>query len=331
MNNSEIKGAKELLLMLSDSELMSLKDTVTKSLNPTNNRLEAIDACISFSQSPMELLRRKKIRRDLLLQYLARKSISISPGIDKVKLVKMIVEHWNSSIKVTDCNENDYFNYQHSSQTICPIYQQQTQYQYQTTSDYTRQLSEQFTEWFYTNWNNSKNFCPEHFFDDVYLVITQENRRITGSQNVYCHLRDYIVKYNLRFNPNINNNQIYESPHGLVMILVHGTIHQQSTCLGIFEQTFGLVRDPTRANNYIIKMIFLDVRTTTEVHTESPHTLEQQQTNLKFPPPTFVLDIMRRYDSEQQMMNDEENDKDDDDDDDDDVNLKSLRYRVEEE
>ncbi|CAF4541918.1 unnamed protein product, partial [Rotaria magnacalcarata] len=47
-------------------------------------RDEAIDACLKCSQSAMQLLRRKKIRRDILMQYLARKSITISPGADKV-------------------------------------------------------------------------------------------------------------------------------------------------------------------------------------------------------------------------------------------------------
>ncbi|CAF0877039.1 unnamed protein product [Didymodactylos carnosus] len=324
------KGATELLSMLSDSELMSLKDTVTKSMNPTNNRLDAIEACISLSQSAFELLRRKKIRRDFLLQYLARKSISISPGIDKVRLVKMIVEYWNTN-KVIDCNSGDYFNHQESPQAVCLIDQQHSQHQYQSTSNYIQQLSEQFTEWFYTNWNDLKNFGPEHFFHDVFLVITQENRRITGSQNVYDHLRDCIVKYNLKFNPNVNNNQIYESPHGLVMILVHGTVHQQTTCLGIFEQTFGLVRDPARGNNYIIKMIYLDVRIT-QTQTGSNDALQQQQQqqqmNLHLPPPAFLVDIMRRYDSEQQMMSDDDDDdKTQSDKDDDELDLKIVRYR----
>jgi hypothetical protein len=32
----------------------------------------------------MQLLRRKKIRRDILMQYLAKKAISVGPGTDKV-------------------------------------------------------------------------------------------------------------------------------------------------------------------------------------------------------------------------------------------------------
>ncbi|CAF4530643.1 unnamed protein product, partial [Rotaria sp. Silwood2] len=69
--------------MLSDAELMSVKDTVTKSMISTCSRSEAIDACLKCSQSAMQLLRRKKIRRDILMQYLAKKSVAISPGAEK--------------------------------------------------------------------------------------------------------------------------------------------------------------------------------------------------------------------------------------------------------
>ena len=37
----------------------------------------------------MQLLRRKKIRRDILMQYLARKSIPVVAGTDKVDLTKL--------------------------------------------------------------------------------------------------------------------------------------------------------------------------------------------------------------------------------------------------
>jgi hypothetical protein len=103
MNKCEQTGAEELLSMLSDEELMSVKDTVTKSMISTDSvskfkkkiffvyfilsifqRSEAIDACLKCSQTAMQLLRRKKIRRDILMQYLAKKAISVGPGTDKV-------------------------------------------------------------------------------------------------------------------------------------------------------------------------------------------------------------------------------------------------------
>ena len=37
----------------------------------------------------MQLLRRKKIRRDILMQYLARKSIPVVAGTDKVNIQRL--------------------------------------------------------------------------------------------------------------------------------------------------------------------------------------------------------------------------------------------------
>lgn len=41
----------------------------------------------------MQLLRRKKIRRDILMQYLARKSIPVVAGTDKVSISRMFSLH----------------------------------------------------------------------------------------------------------------------------------------------------------------------------------------------------------------------------------------------
>jgi hypothetical protein len=41
----------------------------------------------------MQLLRRKKIRRDILLQYLAKKSIAVGIATDKVSERKSLFSH----------------------------------------------------------------------------------------------------------------------------------------------------------------------------------------------------------------------------------------------
>jgi hypothetical protein len=48
MNKYEQTGAQELLSMLNDEELMSVKDTVTKALMPTNSVRERNFIYISF-------------------------------------------------------------------------------------------------------------------------------------------------------------------------------------------------------------------------------------------------------------------------------------------
>ncbi|CAF1331152.1 unnamed protein product [Adineta steineri] len=293
MNKCEQKGAQELLAMLTDDELMSVKDTVTKSMISTDSRVEAIDACLKCSQSAMELLRRKKIRRDILMQYLAKKSITVGAGTDKVKLVKQIIEFWNN-------------NSQSISNNISPTIKLPS----------IHQLSHQFTEWFYTSWNNLSTFTSDHFFPDCQLTLIHENhRRILGAYYVCDTLRSYITSQDLRFYPNIQSNKVEESKHGLVSIQISGTIHQRSTCIGIFDQSFGLVRDPNHSNNYLIKFCFLNMQTQQQTH--QPQLLSANQ-----PIPTYLVDMMQNYDQTVQQQIDSTDyfieDPDDNDDDDDD-------------
>lgn len=180
----------------------------------------------------------------------------------------------------------------------------------------TQQLSREFTEWFYGAWNSLKNFSSDHFFPDCQLTLIHENnRRILGSFYVCDLLRSYITNQQFYFGPNIASNKAEESRHGLVIIQIHGTIHQHGTCCGIFDQAFGLVRDPTHGNNYLIKFIFLNMQTQP---TPSQAQLLSSQTNT----PTYLIEIMHNYDQtvQQQIDStdyiiDDGNDNDDDSDD----------------
>ena len=57
----------------------------------------AIEAALSYSESAVELLKRKKLRRDDLFQYLASQNVVISPKADKHDLIQKVLEHWGSS------------------------------------------------------------------------------------------------------------------------------------------------------------------------------------------------------------------------------------------
>jgi len=222
------------------------------------------------------------------MQYLAKKSIPVVAGTDKVRLIKQIIEYWNNGS-------------QSIPSTISTTIMLSS----------INQLSQQFTEWFYTSWNNLTTFTADHFFPDCQLTVIHENqRRILGSYYVCDLLRSYVANQDLRFSPNIQSNKAEESKHGLVLIQVHGTIHQRGTCIGIFDQSFGLVRDPTHSNNYLIKFSFLNMQT--------QPTQQQQLLSSNLPTPTYLIDIMQNYDqviqqeidSTDYMVDDEDDDSD---------------------
>jgi hypothetical protein len=210
--------------------------------------------------------------------------------IIQVRLIKQIIEFWNNGSPSIAANV--------SPPTLLPSI---------------NQLSHQFTEWFYTSWNNLTTFTGDHFFPDCQLTLTHENQRqIFGSYYVCDILRSYVVNQDLRFSPNLTSNKAEESKHGLVLVQVHGTIHQRGTCIGIFDQAFGLVRDPTHSNNYLIKFCFLNMQT------QQPHH-QQQLLSGNQSTPSYLIDIMQNYDQTIQHEIDSTDyiidDGDDDDDD----------------
>jgi len=204
------------------------------------------------------------------MQYLAKKSIPTGAGTDKVKLVKQIIDFWNNGSEPMSTNNN---NNNDSSARKGPSI---------------NQLSQQFTDWFYTSWNNISTFQSDHFFPDCQLTIIHENnRKVLGSYHVCDVLRSYVASQELRFCPNSQSNKVEESKHGLVLIQVHGTIHQRGTVIGIFDQSFGLVRDPNHSNNYLIKFCFLNMQTQPQ---------QQQLLSGNQPIPNYLVDIMQNYD-----------------------------------
>lgn len=78
--------------------------------------------------------------------------------------------------------------------------------------------------------------------------------------------------FGLRFNPNLSPEGVRgaSEPHGTVVVLAHGTLHQEERCAGLFEQKFLLLRDPAMLNNWRIKRSELYVRASSAVAAPTP-------------------------------------------------------------
>uniref|UniRef100_A0A8C6NS75 Chromosome 3 open reading frame 38 n=1 Tax=Nothobranchius furzeri TaxID=105023 RepID=A0A8C6NS75_NOTFU len=161
LSKTETVGLKKILNSMTAEDLMSLSDTVTNKLIVVENVCEATETILSFSKNAEELLRRRKVQRDLIFKYLVKEGVTMSPNSEKHQLVKRALELW-SPVKVG-----------------------------------------------------------------------------TGSLVGWLALA---------------------SPHGLVLVGVAGTIHRDSSCLGIFEQTFGLIRSPLDENSWKVKFINLKIK-----------------------------------------------------------------------
>lgn len=134
----------------------------------------------------------------------------------------------------------------------------------------TQQLGETFTRWFYRVLNshnphmglNPEEFGPCHFWDEARLQLmilspdTNTRDELHGSELVSERLLSFTKNEGLLFNPNISRDGILTitERHGLIVVLVCGTIHRQNRHLGVFDQMFGLVKDPRFNDNYKIKI-----------------------------------------------------------------------------
>uniref|UniRef100_A0A3B4CPT3 Uncharacterized protein n=1 Tax=Pygocentrus nattereri TaxID=42514 RepID=A0A3B4CPT3_PYGNA len=159
LSEKELNGCRTLLALLSAGDLLALSDTVTNRLVSTLQMVEK--AIVAYSQSAEELLKRRRVHREVIFKYLAKEGVVVPPNSEKHQLVKRTLELWSS---------------------------------------------------------------------DGLADLT--------ALGLKC----------------------LSTPHGLVLVAVAGTIHRENVCLGIFEEVFGLIRDPLDGNRWKVKLVHLKIK-----------------------------------------------------------------------
>lgn len=83
-----------------------------------------------------------------------------------------------------------------------------------------------------------------------------------GAELVHLRLLALTREERLFFSPNLEAQglKVQDSPHGLVVVAVAGTIHRDQAWLGIFEQIFGLVRSPLENESWKIRFVDLKIK-----------------------------------------------------------------------
>ena len=133
-----------------------------------------------------------------------------------------------------------------------------------------------FVSWFFDMLNSlnplfhlkPQNFGPQHFWDNAQLHISMMlaassyTEDFSGSVSVCERLAAFTGKDGLLFNPNLNNEgvMVKTDPHGLKLIMVCGSVHKNNSCVGVFQQSFGLVWDPRYRDVMKIKISFLKLQ-----------------------------------------------------------------------
>ncbi|XP_017279330.1 uncharacterized protein C3orf38 homolog [Kryptolebias marmoratus] len=261
LSETERTGLKTILSSMAKGDLMSLSDTVTNKMIAVENVTEAMETILSFSKNAEELLKRKKVYRELIFKYLAKEGVTMPPNSEKHQLVRRALELW-SSVKVDEAKQQQ------------PTTSESTDTKVEVGFD-PLILGQQFCQWFFQLLNSQnpslgqqpQEWGPQHFWPDVRLRLlssaaTEQMDEFLGAELVSLRLLALTSGEHLLFSPNLEPHGLraLASPHGLVLVAVAGTIHRDSACLGIFEQIFGLIRSPLAENSWKIKFVNLKIR-----------------------------------------------------------------------
>ncbi|XP_007951465.1 uncharacterized protein C3orf38 homolog [Orycteropus afer afer] len=268
LSQPEMEGCRNLLGLLDNDEIMALCDTVTNRLVKPEDRQDAIHAILVYSQSVEELLKRKKVHREIIFKYLATQGLVIPPTTEKHNLIQHAKDYWRKQTRLKLKETPEPVTKSEDIQLF------QKEKEDKTEKGDFRLLGEEFCHWFFELLNSQNPFLgppqdewgPQHFWHDVRLKFyynTSEQNVIDyhGAEIVSLRLLSLVKEEYLFFSPNLDSRGLKcaSSPHGLVMIGVAGTVHRGNTCLGVFEQIFGLIRCPFVENTWKIKFINLRI------------------------------------------------------------------------
>ncbi|KAJ8350353.1 hypothetical protein SKAU_G00254830 [Synaphobranchus kaupii] len=267
LSRKEQEGCRKMLSRLPGADLIALCDTVTNKLIVVENTREAMDAILTYSQSAEELLKRRKVHRDVIFKYLVSEDIAMPPNADKNQLVRRTLHSWASKTMVSCVSTED------DKKDVPSIREEISVCDYMV-------LGKQFCQWFFQLLNTQNpalgqaplDWGPQHFWEDARLTIcysaeVPQMDRFEGAELVSHRFLAFVRDERLFFCPNLEPHGLkcHAFPHGLVMVAVAGTIHRERACLGVFEQVFGLIRSPLDANSWKIKVSNLKIRRQNEL------------------------------------------------------------------
>ncbi|XP_077336249.1 uncharacterized protein C3orf38-like [Lithobates pipiens] len=97
LSTSERIGCRTILQQLDVIDLDSLYKTVSKTKTAYYGKADLIEKIIEASKTASELLNRKKVLKDKILQYLNSEHIFIPTKITKEEAIQKSIEHWRKS------------------------------------------------------------------------------------------------------------------------------------------------------------------------------------------------------------------------------------------
>lgn len=209
------------------------------------------------SSGVLSILNRKAITREVLFKYLTGHGVSVYENFTKLLLIERMIEYWqtrSSSGTVREPDQVPVMNPDSISEHF-PI----------------NIMSRQFCSWFFENFNTDTLKQNDLWVDcclSVRIVAAgkEVNDTETNGNEACLEMLSHLKKQlGILFNPNPCHEGVQGriDPHGLVVLMCCGTVHSQTQCVGLFESAFGLMRDPYNENNWRIRHLKLQIKSTT--------------------------------------------------------------------
>ncbi|XP_050335726.1 uncharacterized protein C3orf38 homolog [Bactrocera neohumeralis] len=246
--------------------LLQVARSVTKNICDVATAQEALDYAYIQIGDTLTLLNKRAITREMLFKYLHHRKIQVNADFTKGALITKIIEYWNTFQTKNEhiTHNNDSVHNQTTSSQEKSFFSQVDS----TVNDCNNKeapypihlLARKFTEWFFNNLN-TKELKVEDFWTDATLQLriaaTDQinDYEAAGDSEVISNLLKSKEQFGFFFNPNLTHAGVQGrmNVHGLVLVLACGTLHTEQNCVGVFECTFGLLRDPFAENNWKVK------------------------------------------------------------------------------
>lgn len=214
------------------------------------------------------------MKREVLLNYLNAKGVSLQLPADKKTLCSEVLKLWGLANNTENYTTRYNYNNSQNNVTVTEVSEDtDIVSQGRETDETANVFGTQFCSWFYKRWNELNGFGDYDFWADCNLRIDLcaagsevSMNRIEVQQNgskCFQELQKLSVTYGIKFEPNLDFGErgmkTRLDPHGLAEIMVCGIIigGAQGGPVGVFEQVFGLIKDQSNSGNYKIKFSIL--------------------------------------------------------------------------
>ncbi|RWS30287.1 uncharacterized protein B4U80_03614 [Leptotrombidium deliense] len=258
---------RKILSKLSIEDLCSLSVTVTSGLSEPKNEKDAINSILVYGNNASSILKRRKIKKDIIFQYLKDEDVFVDVSKGKTHFISACLKYWGNTEQQVYEIEMEVDDEQ--SGDTEPASNNITKDSFSSNAEL-QSMAISFGHWFYDLLKHATNrtvFGPHHFWSDCLLRVisvnnvSQEIISASNSELVYQTIKLLLSRNMISFNPNLvcDKFKIEMNRHGFVKIGISGVVHQRNNCIASFDHLFGLVESPNDSEK-TWKIKFIEMR-----------------------------------------------------------------------